>query len=231
MKRQNIIYYSVLVALMLFYAIYTVTKFPYTYITMEGDDFWVQTWGFWQLKLATLPAFTSWISDFLMQFYRSPYIGAAIQTLVLGLIGVFAHRVLRLFFKDKGFLAWLGLLPPILLGYYCTFDLSFQLQCLFLFGLILIYQIIPNQKARLLWSIISVVLGFMLMRTPMLFLLLLSYALITFKSHNWKKSLYLVAPLILLILMPLIYSQQVAFIPFEERYQACGGHFEPLTSR
>lgn len=231
MKRQNIIYYSVLVALMLFYAIYTVTKFPYTYITMEGDDFWVQTWGFWQLKLATLPAFTSWISDFLMQFYRSPYIGAAIQTLVLGLIGVFAHRVLRLFFKDKSFLAWLGLLPPILLGYYCTFDLSFQLQCLFLFGLILIYQIIPNLKAQLLWSIISVVLGFLLLRTPMLFLLLLSYALITFRNHNWKKSLYLVAPLILLILMPLIYSQQVAFIPFEERYQACGGHFEPLTSR
>ena len=144
MKRQNIIYYSVLVALMLFYAIYTITKFPYTYITMEGDDFWVQTWGFWQLKLATLPAFTSWISDFLMQFYRSPYIGAAIQTLVLGLIGVFAHRVLRLFFKDKGFLAWLGLLPPILLGYYCTFDLSFQLQCLFLFAFILIYHSQPE---------------------------------------------------------------------------------------
>ena len=123
MKRQNIIYYSVLVALMLFYAIYTVTKFPYTYITMEGDDFWVQTWGFWQLKLATLPAFTSWISDFLMQFYRSPYIGAAIQTLVLGLIGVFAHRVLRLFFKDKGFLAWLGLLPPTL-PFWFDIDLS-----------------------------------------------------------------------------------------------------------
>ena len=48
MKRHNIIYYSVLVALMLFFAIYTVTKFPYTYITMEGDDFWVRTWEFWQ---------------------------------------------------------------------------------------------------------------------------------------------------------------------------------------
>ncbi|MBP5393228.1 MAG: hypothetical protein J6Y59_05380 [Bacteroidaceae bacterium] len=233
MKKHNIIsytYYYVLVVLMLFFAIYTATKFPYTYITMEGDDFWALTRGYWQMKLAMLPAFSNWLSDFLKQFYFSPYLAAAVQTSVLGLTGLLAYLVLRLTFKEKRLLHWLGLLPPILLGYYCTFDLSFQLQWLFFFAFLLIYRLIPNLKAQLFWSILSVAIGFFLMRTPILFLLLLSYALMTFKSHNWKKSLYLILPLSVLIPMPLVYSQQVAFIPFEERYMAWGGRFEPLTS-
>ena len=69
MKKHNIIYYYALLVLMLVFVIYTVTKFPYTYITMEGDDFWVLTKDYWQLKLAMLPAFTNWFADFLMQFF------------------------------------------------------------------------------------------------------------------------------------------------------------------
>ena len=98
MRRHNIIFYSVLLALMLLFAIYTATKFPYTYITMEGDDFWVPTKDFWQLKLGMLPAFTNWLADFLMQFYRSPFVAATIEALVLGATGLLAYlpsRTLR----------------------------------------------------------------------------------------------------------------------------------------
>ena len=35
-----IYYYIFLLALMLLFAIYTATKFPYTYITIEGDNFY-----------------------------------------------------------------------------------------------------------------------------------------------------------------------------------------------
>lgn len=97
MRRHNIIFYSALLALMLLFAIYTATKFPYTYITMEGDDFWVPTKDFWQLKLGMLPAFTNWFADFLIQFYRSPYVAATIEALVLGATGLLAYLALSNF--------------------------------------------------------------------------------------------------------------------------------------
>jgi len=243
MRRHNIIFYSVLLALMLLFAIYTATKFPYTYITMEGDDFWVPTKDFWQLKLGMLPAFTNWFADFLMQFYRSPFVAATIEALVLGATGLLAYLAFSNFKGDtsrkrkkaspKGdwvvtALPWLGLIPPILLGYYCTFNLSAQLQSLFFFGMLLVFVLIPGFKSKLLWSIICVPLGFLLMRTPLLFLLLLLYGVMTCKSYG-KKAFYLIIPLILLALTPLAYSQQVAFIPFEQRYLDWG--FQSISLR
>ena len=230
MRRHNIIFYSALLALMLFFAIYTATKFPYTYITMEGDDFWVLTKDFWHLKLGMLPAFTNWLADFLMQFYRSPWIAATIHALILGLIGMLAALLLLPQKGKKVWLRWLALLPPILLGYYCTFNLSFQLQSLFFFGFALIFTLIPNFKGRLIWSIVCVPLGFLLMRTPLLFLLLLLFVAIEFKNSG-KKAFSFIFPLILLALTPLAYSQQVAFIPFEERYTDWGIQPVPITSK
>ena len=233
MKKHNIIFHSILLALMIFFAIYTATKFPYTYITMEGDDFWALTKDYWQLKLAMPPAFSNWLADFLMQFYRSPFVAATIQALVLGMIGILAHQTLShspLKRENRTWLLWMALLPPVLIGFYCTFCLSFQLQCLFFFTLLLIYQLIPNFKGRLLWSIISVPLGFFLMKTPLLFLLLIIYAIMFSPPRgSWRGAILF--PLILLGLMPLAYSQQVSFIPFEVRYTSWGTYFDPLTSR
>ena len=229
-KHSTTLYYIVLLVLMLVFAIYTASKFPYTYITMEGDDFWVLTKDFWHLKLATLPAVTMWLTDYLTQSYGSLYIAATIQTLVLGLIGVLAHAVLRKAFHNKP-LYWLGLLPPVLLGYYCTFSLSFQLQWVFFLALLLIYLFIPNVKGSLFWSILSVLLGFFLMRTPLLAILLVCQALLAFRSYGAKKCAYWLIPLVLLGVAPLAYSQQVAFIPFEQRYTDWGTYFDPLTSR
>ena len=226
--RGFIYYYILLWALMLLFAIYTATKFPYTYITIEGDNFWVLTRDFWQLKLATLPAVTNWIADYLMQFYGSPYVAATIQALVLGTIGVLASclRPLR-----KGAWLWLGLLPPVFLGYFCTFCLSFHLQCLFFFALLLVFIEIPNQKIKLVWSLVCVTLGFMLMRTPLLALLIVAQAAL-FSSLRWSKRVGIaVAGVAILALMPLIYSQQIAFIPFEQRYTAFGTYFDPITSQ
>lgn len=228
--RKGAIYYSVLVVLMLFFAIYTGRNFPYTYITMEGDNYWVFTWDFWHLKLATLPAISNWLGDYLMQFYASVYIGVCIQTLVLGLVAVLAHVVLKKEFH-KNWIYWLGLLPSVILGFYCTFSLSFQIQWIFFFCLILIYQYIRSYKGRIIFSLLCVPAGFFLLTTPMLALLLLAHALLAFKSYGAKKCAYWVLPLILLAITPRMYSQQVAFIPFEERYTEWGSYFDPLTSK
>jgi len=244
MRRHNIIFYSALLALMLLFAIYTATKFPYTYITMEGDDFWVPTKDFWQLKLGMLPALTNWLADFLMQFYRSPFVAATIEALVLGATGLLAYLALSNFKGDtsgkrkkaspKGdwvvtALPWLGLIPPILLGYYCTFNLSAQLQCLFFFALLEGFLIIPNSKAKLIFSIACVPIGFLLMRTPMLGLLLvIQYFLIYITD---KYAIIWNCPLILLAATPPVYSQQVAFIPFGHRYLDWGIQPVSLTSK
>lgn len=221
-------YYIVLLALMLLFAIYTATNFRYTYITMEGDNFWVLTQDFWQQKLAMLPAVTNWLADYLMQFYGSPYVAATIQTLVLGTIGVLAANLRPL---RRGAWFWLGLLPPVFLGFFCTFSLSFQLQCLFFFALLQVFILIPNQKAKLVWSLLCVTLGFMLMRTPMLALLIVvQAALYAPLRWGWRAGVAF-AGVALLALMPLIYSQQIAFIPFGQRYTVFGTYFDPLTSR
>ena len=218
-KTTGWAFYSVLVALMLLFAIYTATKFPYTYITMEGDNFWLPTQDFWQLKLATLPAVAQWLADFLMQFYGSPFVAASVGAFVLGAIGLLAKRTL----------SWLALLPPIVLGFFCTFSLSFQLQWLFFF-LLLNPFVIKGFKGRLLWSLLCIPMGFFLMRTPLLALLVVVQAALAFKDFGAKKCACWLAPLALLGVAPLVYSQQVAFIPFEERYTAFGTYFDPLTN-
>ena len=231
------------VLLMLFFVIYTATKFPYTYITMEGDNFWVLTRDFWHQELAELPAVTTWLADFLTQFYSSPHVAATIEAFLLGITGVLAYLTLSRFKGDpsrkKGSprgkwsaaLPWLALLPPVLLGFYCTFDLNFHLQCLFFFALLAL-QLFSSIRGKVIWSIVCVPLGFLLMRTPLLIMLLLiQTVLLALPRENRKRAAWMGVPLLLLFLTPLIYSQQVAFIPFEERYTDWGTRFEPLTSK
>jgi len=228
---------------MLLFVFYTARNFPYTYITMEGDNFWVLTKDFWRLKLATTPAVTTWLADFLVQFYSSPYIAASIEALVLGATGMLAYSLPSTSpskrdaasrpspFLWKGLGRLLLLLLPVIVGYYCTFSLSFQLQCLFFFVMLLIYQLIPYFRGKLIWSLLCVPIGFLLVKTPLLALLVTCQVLFAFKDFGIKKCIYWVLPLILLGIAPLAYSQQVAFIPFGQRYTDWGTKFEPLTSR
>lgn len=217
---------------MLIFAIYTAKNFPYTYITMEGDDFWVLTTDFWHLKLADTPAVATWLADYLMQFYCSPYIAAYIEALMLGAIGIAPLLLIR--GRGKKASPWGGLVGValfIILGFYCTFRLSFHLQCLFFFILLLVYQLIPGFKLKFLWSLLCIPVGFMLMKTPLLAILLVAQAAMAYKDLGIKKCICWVVPAVMLVFAPLTYSNRVAFIPFEQRYMDWGTKFEPLTSR
>ena len=232
---------------MLIFAIYTAKNFPYTYITMEGDDFWVLTKDFWRLKLADTPAVTTWLADYLMQFFYSPYIAAYIEALILGAIGILAYSLPLTLSprKGKSFAAFspsprrggwgvrllFGLLPPIILGFFCTFSLTFHLQCLFFFILLLVYQLIPGFKGKLAWSLLCVPVGFMLMKTPLLAILLIVQMALAFQGFGIKKCAYWLLPAIVLGVTPLAYSEQVAFIPVEQRYTDWGTYFDPLWGR
>lgn len=218
-------YCILLLGWMLFIAIYTATQFPYSFITLEGNDFWMLTRDYWQLKLAMTPALTNWIAEYLIQFYRSPFVAAGIQALIQGAIGLLAYAVLKHLTRNRWHLGWLGLLPPILLGLYCTFNLPFQLQCLALFAFLYAFIQIPGYKGKMLMSILSVPVGFLLMKTPMLAVMIVLYALLSLKF------LLLIPCALLLFLTPLVYSQQVAFIPFEKRYTDWGCQTNSLKSK
>ena len=231
-RSQEWVFYSVLGVLMLFFAIYTSLKFPYTYITMEGDDFWVFTRDYWQLKLGMTPALTNWLADFLKQFYRSPYIAAGIETLVLGAIGFLSHSVLK-YSPRKGWkktvILWMGLLLTVLLGFFCTFNLSFLLECFFLCSLLLIYLKIPTLWGRILWSLFCIPAGFMLMQMPVLLAVVVMQTLFDVEDYGKKKLLYSIPTILLYLVAPLIYSQQVAFIPSDKQYNFRNFHITPLT--
>ena len=227
--REGAIYYTVLVVLIIIFGIYTAKEFPYTYITMEGDNFWVLTWDFWRLKLATLPAVTTWLTNYLIQYYAAVPVAACIQSLALGIVGVLAHSFLKITFS-KNWVYWFGLLPPVILGFYCTFCLSFQLQHIFLFLLLLLFNLIRTFTGRILFSLLCVPIGFFLLTTPMLAILLIIQAALAFSIYGIKKCAYWILPLILLGVTPQIYSQQLAFIPFAARYDKWGTYFDPLTS-
>jgi hypothetical protein len=227
-------FYIILLALLLIYAIYIGLNFPYSFITMEGDDYWVLTWDYWYLKLAMLPAITLWLADFLIQFYGSVWTAVCIQTVALGITGVLAYRVIKaspIGTVWGGKLCWLALLPPVLLGYFCTFSLSFILQTLFLFGMLRIFQLIPDIRGKWLWSLVCVTLGFLLLRTPMIMVLLAVNAALIYRSYNVRKALYWLVPAMLLYIVPIMYSQQLVFIPFKDRYTEWGGYFDPLTKK
>lgn len=229
--KSGALYYLVLLVLMVFFAIYISTNFRYTLIMMEGDDFWVLTWGFWQLKLIQPPALTNWLADFLIQFFASPYVAAGIITMLLGAIALLARIVLQRVVSNKWHLDWLSLLPPILLGFCCTFCPSFQLQSLFFFVFLYGFMLIPGYKWKLLVSVLTASIGFLLMQIPVLATLLLLEAAYIYRENGAKRCLYWLLPLIILAVTPLAYSQQVAFIPFEKRYTRWDTYFDPLTSK
>ena len=111
--KKATVFYILLLVLMHIYVLYTGSQFRYTYLSMEGDDFWVATWDFWRLKLGMTPALTNWLADYLMQFYGKPYVGATIQAVVIGATGVLFRALL----SGKGWWTFLALLPPVLLAF------------------------------------------------------------------------------------------------------------------
>lgn len=215
---------------MVVFVIGTGLCFPHTYRALEGDDFWALTMDFWRLKLSMQPAITQWTTDFLLQFYGTPFVGAGIQAIVLGLTALLAENVIGRWFPSRNWMRWLGLVPSLVLGYYCTFDLCLMLEALSFFALLAVYQHIGLRQARLVVSLLMLPLGYMLMSMPALAVMLLAImADEALRCHTtlWRWQLL---GLPILGIMPIIYSQQVAFIPFKDRYTKIGTYFDAVTS-
>lgn len=224
--------YYTLVSLLLAAAFGTGTGicYPNTYRAIEGNDFWALTADYWHRKLAMTPAITSWCNDFLYQFYSVPAVGAAIHSVVLLVMALLCGWLMRRLFSGSRLMLWLGLLPAVVLGYFSTFDLNIMLQVIMVMALLHAYISVPSSKVRLALSLLLLPPSYMLVCMPLLALMVACFMLLEWLRFGTREWRWQVLCWPVLWLIPIIYSQQVAFIPFENRYTHIGSYFDALTS-
>ena len=230
MKRQTTIYISITLLAAIAFAVCTATLFPNTYRSMEEDNLWLMTMEYWNIKLAMAPAITNWLSDLLLQYYHTPGTAASIQALLLVAVSLLAERWTTRIIGSHDLLYWLGLLPAFVLGYCYTFDTCIIMQAIFFFAILLAYSSIQKVRARVIFGYVMAVTGYMLMSMPVLAVMVVVMMLeerFAFHTYIWRVQLPAIA---ILYFIPIVYSAQVAFIPFDERYTYTGAHFIPLTN-
>lgn len=212
-------------------AAYTAIRFPYTCRSMEGDALWLFTWDFWRLKLSTPPALTLWLTDYLLQWFATPAVGATLISLPLFLAALCAHAWLLRLFPMRQVCGWLALLPVVVVGYWCTLELHMALELLFLFALLAVHARLRNAIVRLVFSFLVLPVGYTLMSMPMLGIMLAGMMLAewrVYSSRNWRVQ---VLGFAVLYLIPIAYSANVTFVPFGKRYTTFSTYFKPLHSQ
>lgn len=229
MKRQTTLYLFVTLLAAIGFAAFTATSFPNVYRSMEEDDLWLLTMDFWRTVLIVAPALTTWLADFMVQFYGTPAVAATVQALLLTLVALLAGGWVARISGPHRWLRWLGLLPALALGYGFTFNTCLLLQTLFFFALLLAYTSIRRRRLRLLFGYLSALAGYLLMDVPMIAVMVVAMMLqerFLFHTRVWKVQWPLLP---MLYFIPILYSAQVAFIPFEHRYSSMWTQFVPLS--
>lgn len=201
---------------LLFVPAYLVLAFCFyeTYRSLQFDSFFLFTSDYFFSKFAQPPALTAWATSLLFQLFRWPWVAALLQALIAWLTVVCLNIVLK-----NGWKRWLSLIPSLLLFLFWPFSLNLQLQVLFMSLLLLSYSKFPRWCCRLIWAIILIPLGFLLLSMPLLAVLFLLFAVIEWFLHKGLTHALVVVLLgACTFFLPAIYSQRVAFIPFQKRY-------------
>ena len=188
---------------------------PETYRAKQDDSFFLFTADYFHSKLALQPVLTTWLTSLLLQFFRWPIVAGMIQ----GILSWLTAICLRLSLKD-GWVGYLSLVPSLCLFLVWPFSLSLQLQVLAMAGCLLVYCHLPRWWSRLAWAVLLLPLGYAMLNMPLLLALFLVLALAEWlKFSNGRVRAVVVALFALVsLILPPIYSQQVVFIPFAERY-------------
>ena len=228
---QSYLYISVVAVASVFFGTYTAITFPHSYMDMEGNSLWLLTWDYWDTQLTMPPAASQWLSSFLCQFYAAPVLAASIQTLLYVCVSLMAYAWLRRIRIGGKWLTWLGLLPSLTMGLFCTFDACVPVQSIFLFLLLLFYCALPVRRVRLAMAFVSLPVAYMLMSMPMIYAMLAGMMLSEWAVYGMRSWWRLLFAFPVLYVIPMVYSAQVAFVPFEKRYWTFGSYFKPLTSR
>lgn len=198
-----------------------------TYLAMQENSFFLFSFDYFYSKLPLQPALTGWIDSLLLQFFRWPLLAALLQALIAWLTMLFLRMSLPL----KGTRSFcVAMLPSLMLLLVWPLSHLLQLQVLFMALLLFVYCRLPQWWARLTWSILLLPLGYMLLSMPLLIVLFVLFAVAEWYVHKGRSRTLSFAGLVACSLMlPPIYSQRVAYIPFQNRYSYVkGGNPLPL---
>ncbi len=231
-REHTPLFYVAAFLLSVLFALFTASHFPYTYRSMEADDFWLLTHDFWMQKLATPPSLTLWLTDYLLQWFDAPLRAAVYHATILFLLTLFAHVWLLRLFPTRKYVGWIALLPGAILGVYCTFELHMFLETMFLFALLVTHTLIRPTHLRLLFTLLMLPVGYTLMSMPLLAMMLAGMIAAEwkrFKARNWLYAM--IMGYALWYFLPIVYSATFAFVPFERRYTCFNTYFKPINSK
>lgn len=210
-----------------FYGIFMSMRFPCHFRLMEGDSLFLFTREFFVSKLSDAPCLSNWLSDFLLQFYRWPLVGAFIEAFLVAGALLCLLRLLAKRGVKPLFLLPLGIVPLVLVFHHCDPRVLLQV---FFFAVFLTVSSYGSRRVRVILTVLMLPLGILFMSTPLLLLLFFLLA-----AWEFGKGLSFFAsarraclPLVLAVIVPFaqrIYSEQVSFIPFDKRCSWGGNPF------
>lgn len=155
MRFRTILYYSIA-----YITLYVILQyyFKYHFFWIEQTQLFQNTALYILEKIKSPGGLTLVISNFLIQFFAYPFIGAAIISALLILIGGLSYHIMRYISPQHK----LFILPVIVVLsiFTCQFDINYKLQgtIAFIFSLFALYYTvkIPNYNQRLIVAIILV---------------------------------------------------------------------------
>lgn len=208
--------YLILLLFLLCVATVLTVVYPESLRLNEGNAYFLFTREYFLSKLGLTPVLTSWMEDFLYQFYRWPIVGAIIQSIILGATALFCMAVLKAMKRET--MIEMAILLPIALFSFFTFNLGLEIEAMFFMFLLYVFVKIPKVWGRILLALLTATLGFGLMNHPIQILLLVCMTLLERFHFHTKYYWGLLFCIALALLVPQFYNQKLCFIPYGERF-------------
>lgn len=191
--------------------------YPHLLEQVEHDAFYLSTKEFLSSVLTRPDGVTQLLTCWLQQFYFSAWTGAGVFFLLLSFVLFLSFRMLRAFSSQAS--AWPTLLfVPFALA--CWFpDVSGILHAAVISALCWGFVRMPSAQWRVAWAWCLTPITFLLLPTATLFFLVLLYSLLeTLSPRGGQKTAWAVLlSLAEVWLMPLLWNEWVAFVPFSTR--------------
>lgn len=215
MKKTLFITLLFVVAVTLLYAV----RYPHTLMQMEYTCNFSFSSDFVTLKLSDVPALTSWLGNFLLQFFRWPVAGAFIEALLLGAASLGCAMIPKAMGR-KGYTELSLLVGAAVLWLFPHFIHS-ELQMAFFFWTIAGYFAIRSRVTRLVAVVCFSVVGFFLITWTQLFVFLLIAA--AGEYFHFKTRWAALVPLgciAIAVADVFVSSNVLGFIPYDARFFA-----------
>lgn len=208
--------YLILVLFLVCLTVMWLMVYPESLRLQEGNAYFLFTREYFLSKLNMTPALTAWIEDFFFQFYRWPLAGAIIQSLFLGATAFFCMAFPKAMKRET--MSEMAILFPVALISFFTYDLGLEIEAMFFMILLYLYVKVSLMWGRMVLAFLTATLGFGLMNHPIQILLLVCMTQLEWFHHHTKYYWITLIFIALSLLVPQLYSQNICFLPFSERF-------------